>query len=163
MAAETKKMTLKANDGKIFEIEEDIARMSGVLKAIIDEKGCDKSMVPLPNVDGSNLAKIIEFLRKHQEFRKTADQSDDTKAFNRSFFDGLKDRREMVELLKAVNYLAIKELLDVVAQGIADRIKNMTLEKVRSFFGVESDYTKEEENAFREKYFWAFEGLDDED
>ncbi|WRX28336.1 SKP1 component, partial [Theobroma cacao] len=41
--------------------------------------------------------------------------------------------------------------------AVADRIKNKSVEYVRRFFGIENDYTPEEEAAIRAENEWAFE------
>ena len=45
---------------------------------------------------------------------------------------------------------------------MADRIKNKSVEYVRRFFGIESDYTPQEEAQLREEFAWAFEDVDED-
>ncbi|XVF33815.1 hypothetical protein REPUB_Repub18cG0003200 [Reevesia pubescens] len=66
-------------------------------------------------------------------------------------------------MILAANYLNIKDLLDMLNQAVADRIENKSVEYVRRFFGIENDYTAEEEAEVRAQNEWAFQGVDPED
>ncbi|MCI49592.1 SKP1-like protein 14-like, partial [Trifolium medium] len=55
-------------------------------------------------------------------------------------------------------------LLDFLSQVIADRIANKSVEYVRKYFGIENDFTPEDEAKLREELPWTFTGVDkDED
>ena len=56
----------------------------------------------------------------------------------------------------------IKEMLEFLNQSVADRIQNKSVEYVRRFFGIESDYTPQEEAQLREGCAWAFEDVDED-
>ncbi|XP_057798900.1 SKP1-like protein 11 [Salvia miltiorrhiza] len=45
---------------------------------------------------------------------------------------------------------------------IADRIRDKSPEWVRNLFGIENDYTPEEEEAVRMEYAWAFDDINDD-
>ncbi|KAI4353133.1 hypothetical protein L6164_002104 [Bauhinia variegata] len=166
MANQTNKVTLRARDGNIFQIEEDIATEFGTLKALIEEDGFSDSVIPLSNVWSPTLAKVIEYCRKHYEFRSRPDQNsgnrlNDEKAFDDDFISDL-DEAKLKEMLLAANYLDVKGLLNLISRTIADRIKNKSVEFIRKFFRVENDYTPQEERDVREKYAWTFQGVDDD-
>lgn len=59
--------------------------------------------------------------------------------------------------LQAANFLNIKGLLDLVANTIAELIKDMMPEEVRKIFNIENDFTKEEEEKLRGENEWAYE------
>ncbi|KAI4353137.1 hypothetical protein L6164_002108 [Bauhinia variegata] len=170
MAEQIKKVTLRARDGEVFTIEQDIAKEFGILERIMEEDGFSE-FFPVPNVRSAALEKVIQYCRKHLEFRTRAAQhgggqtdihnSGDAKAFDDGFVSDLSNN-ELRELIFAANYLEVKELLDLLSQTIADRIKNKSVEYAREFLGIENDYTTEELNALREKNAWAFEGVDDD-
>ncbi|KAF8033195.1 hypothetical protein BT93_D1947 [Corymbia citriodora subsp. variegata] len=61
-----KMITLRSSDGETFEIEEAAALQSRTLENMIDEN-CASTPIPLPNVNGKILAKVVEFCNKHAE------------------------------------------------------------------------------------------------
>lgn len=73
------------------------------------------------------------------------------------------NNEEVKELFLAANYLNIKKLLEFLSQVIADRIANKSVEYVRRYFGIENDYTPEEEAKLREELAWTFTGVDPDD
>ncbi|OVA07438.1 SKP1 component [Macleaya cordata] len=56
--AEKKVITLKSSDGVIFEVDEAVALESETIKQMIEDDCADGS-IPLPNVTGNILAKVI--------------------------------------------------------------------------------------------------------
>ncbi|KAJ6740590.1 SCF UBIQUITIN LIGASE SKP1 COMPONENT [Salix purpurea] len=50
----------------------------------------------------------------------------------------------------------------VQLRAVADRIQNRSVEYVRSFFGIDNDFTSEEEALLREEHAWAFEDVDED-
>jgi len=148
----SKKWILKSSDGDEFEIEESIAVQSGTIKNMIED---DYTLIPLPNVNTQKLILIIEYMKKHAE--KTNSNEEDIKKFDKEF---LKDKsyQNMFELLVAANYLHISDLMNLLCQTIADRIKNKSVKAVRQIFDIINDYTPEEEEKVREEHTWAHEG-----
>ena len=61
-----KKITLTSSDGKLFEVEEAVARQSQTIKHLIED-GCADNGIPVPNVTSKTLAKVIEYCRKHAD------------------------------------------------------------------------------------------------
>ncbi|KAI4353135.1 hypothetical protein L6164_002106 [Bauhinia variegata] len=165
MAKQTRKVTLKAQEGQVFDIDQDIAKEFGILNRIMEEDGLFE-FFPVSNVRGAALEKVIEYCQKHVEFRtraaqKDGDQTDNVKAFDDGFVNGLRNE-ELKELIVAADYLEVKKLLDLLIQTIANRIKNKSVEYVRKLFEIENDYTAEELNDLHQKNAWAFEGVDDD-
>ncbi|KAJ7982054.1 SKP1 [Quillaja saponaria] len=168
-----KKIKLKTADDQFFDVDEAIAMEFQTVKSFIED-GCisDDTVTPLPNVSGWALAKIIEYCVKHIEINAkpkpmtysdpdSKKYSSEVKAFEAKFLEGL-SAEEIKELILAANYLNIKYMLDFLNQSVADRIKNKSVEYVRKFFGIESDFTAEEEAKLREDNSWAFEGVDED-
>ena len=156
---------LKSADKFEFSVEESVVRESEIVRAFIEEEEFDEdSFIPLPNVKSKPLSKIIEYCKKHQKFRArtaadTDDASNDAKAFDQEFVKDLTDD-ELLELIMAANYLSVKDLLNLLSNKVADHIANKSVEYVRRFFGIENDYTPEEEAQLREANSWAFEDID---
>ncbi|KAK9941552.1 hypothetical protein M0R45_007256 [Rubus argutus] len=153
-----KMITLKSSDGEIFEIEEAVALESQTIKHMVED-GCADNAIPLPNVTGSILSKVIEYCRKHVEEGhdedKKEEKSDNLNTFDADFIKV--DRPVLFDLLLAANYLNIKGLLDLTCQAVADMIKHKSPEEVRKIFNINNDFTPEEEEDVRRENQWAFE------
>jgi S-phase kinase-associated protein 1 len=123
------------------------------------EDNCADSGIPLPNVTGKILAKVIEYCKKHVQGAGSEEgkplNEDDLKAWDLDFVKV--DQATLFELILAANYLNIKSLLDLTYQSGADMIKDKTPEEVRKIFSIENDFTPEEEEKIRQENKWAFE------
>ncbi|KAK8698354.1 hypothetical protein V6N13_114478 [Hibiscus sabdariffa] len=163
----TNKITLRAADNLDFEVDEAVAMELGTVKTFFDENpDASDDPIPLPNVSSKCLSTIIDYCKFHLALR-ARDHSSAVENEGKAYDDDLVktlDNDSLIQLVLAVNYLNIKDMLDMLNQGVADRIENKSVEYVRKFFGIENDYTPEEEAEARAQYQWAFEGLDpDED
>ena len=49
----------------------------------------------------------------------------------------------------------IKDLLDLTCAKVASLIKGKTPEEIREMFGIENDFTPEEEQAIKEENKWC--------
>ncbi|CAL1392456.1 unnamed protein product [Linum trigynum] len=153
-AAEKKLITLKSGDGESFEVEEAVAMQSQTIKHMIED-GCAGDGIPIPNVTGGILAKVIEFCNKHHQHPCQSDDAESMKIWDANFAKVGQDT--LYDLLLAANYLNVKDLLDLICQTVADLIKGKTPEEIRRYFNIENDFTKEEEEAIRRENQWAFE------
>ncbi|CAN0924896.1 SKP1-like protein 11 [Linum grandiflorum] len=59
--------------------------------------------------------------------------------------------------LKAVDYLNIKELLDLKCRKAAHMISEKTTEDMRKIFNIKNDFTPEEEANIRIENRWAYQ------
>ncbi|KAG9157594.1 hypothetical protein Leryth_023896 [Lithospermum erythrorhizon] len=146
---ETRKFTLKSSDGEAFEVDEGVAVQCQTIKRIIEDDCVDTTtVIPLANVTGNILSKVIEYCKKHAT-------DDEVKAFDEEFVK--LDHPTLFDLIMAANYLDIKSLLDLTCLKVADMIKDYSPEEVRKVFNIENDFTPEEEAAIRNEHSWAFE------
>jgi S-phase kinase-associated protein 1 len=63
-AAEKKMLTLQSSDKQLFQVEEAVGMRSQTIKHMIEDD-CASNVIPLLNVTGSILAKVIEYCTKH--------------------------------------------------------------------------------------------------
>ncbi|MEW5304029.1 MAG: hypothetical protein WDW38_003175 [Sanguina aurantia] len=154
------KVKLCSSDTQLFEVDEDVAFESQTIKSIVEDAGVDDA-IPLPNVSGKILAKVIEYSKYHVEARSTADSAkpakteDEVKVWDTEFVRV--DQATLFDLILAANYLNIKGLLDLTCSTVAQMIKGKTPEEIRKTFNIKNDFTPEEEDEVRRENQWAFD------
>nr|GMD72209.1 SKP1-like protein 1A [Ipomoea batatas] len=148
----TKMIILRSSDGEIFEVEEAVALEMQMIKYMIDDE-CANTTIPIANVTGKILNKVIEYCKSHAETAQTS--QDDLKDFDANFIKV--DHQTLSDLIIAANFLNVKSLLDLTCQAVANLIEKMTVEEVRKFFNIQNDFTPEEEEEIRKANAWAFE------
>ncbi|KAL5702110.1 hypothetical protein ACHQM5_027368 [Ranunculus cassubicifolius] len=148
-----KKVTLTAVDGQIFEVEKSVCALSKTINGIIEDIHGDDLNIPLPNVTGPVLAKVLDYCTKHTEEK----EEKICKGYDTELAESLKqDQEQLFGLILAANYLNIKGLLDLTTKTVADMIIGKSVEEIRETFKIVNDYTAEEEAKIREDYKWAF-------
>nr|GLL41324.1 SKP1-like protein 1A [Ipomoea trifida] len=152
MMSSTKMIILRSSDEEIFEVEESVALEMQTIKYMIDDE-CVDTVIPIANVTGKILAKVIEYCKLHAEAAKTS--QDDLKDFDANFIKV--DNQTLLDLIMAANFLNIKSLLDLTCQAVANLIENKTVEELRKNFNIQNDFTPEEEEEVRRENAWAFE------
>ncbi|XP_006345343.1 SKP1-like protein 1B [Solanum tuberosum] len=151
MSSLTKFLTLKTCDGKVFVLDEAIAVRSQAIKNMVEDN-CVSNVIPLPNVRSKTMTKVIEYWKKHSEEGVSKNMfMDFDKAFVKVHHSILYD------LILAANFLNDKEILDMICQEVANRIKGKTPEEIRKEFDIKNDFTPEEEEDICKDNAWAFE------
>jgi len=156
------KVKLQSSQGDEFTVDVEVACLSNVIKAMIDDSGTD-DVVPLPNVKTSTLEKVIEYCKYHRENPapelpkplKSANLSEVVSKWDLDFISI--DQDAIFDLIMAANYLDIKSLLDLTCATIASMIKGKTPEQIRKQFNITNDFTPEEEAQVREENKWCEE------
>jgi S-phase kinase-associated protein 1 len=69
-----KKITLRCSDGQTFEVEKAVAQKLLAIKRMIDDGFAD-DVIPLPNVTGPILARVINYHEKHGQTARPSDGS----------------------------------------------------------------------------------------
>ncbi|CAN6200872.1 unnamed protein product [Urochloa humidicola] len=164
---EEKTVTLVSSDGARFEVREAAASLSQTVRRMIDGSSV---VVPLSNIDARTLSMVIEYCNKHAPAPAPADADpaaespsaeaaaageEDLKWFDKEFLRV--DRETLFSLIKAAHHLKIEGLLDLTCNTVADMIKGMTAEEIGQTFGIQNDFTPEEQEAIRLENPWAFE------
>ncbi|XP_006347116.1 SKP1-like protein 11 [Solanum tuberosum] len=150
MSSSTKLLTLKTCDGKEFVLDESIAVRSQTIKNMVEDD-CVSNVIPLPNVHSKTMTKVIEYWKKHSEEDVSKDM---LLEFDKAF---VKVHHSILHaLILAANFLNNKEILDIMCQEVANRIKGSPQE-IRKEFDIKNDITSEEEEAIRKENAWAFE------
>nr|GMD96195.1 SKP1-like protein 1B [Ipomoea batatas] len=149
-AVEEKKVKVMSSDGQMFELSQKVALQWQTLKRMI-EVDCADQCIPIPQVTGKILEKVIEYCKKHVEVSSFKE----LRTFDLEFIKV--DQATLFDLIQAANYLDVTDLLHLTCQTFADSIKDKTPEEVRQILNIENDFTPEEEEEIRKEYQWAFE------
>ncbi len=122
-------MTIKlaSSEGIEFTVEKKAAQLSVLLKNLLEDIGESENVIPLPNVSGHILERVIEWCVHHLN-------DPDSKQFDSELTK--LDKETLFELILAANYLDIKPLLDLTCQTAANLIKGKTTEEIKKIFNI---------------------------
>ncbi|KAI1378780.1 Skp1 family, dimerization domain-containing protein [Hypoxylon crocopeplum] len=100
-------------------------------------------------------------LTEEEKKKREADENSEYERIKRGSWEGIPqwckdflmnlDQSQLMSLILAANYLDIPVVLDYGTKTIAHQVKDMTTEQMREFFGVENDFTPEEEEQIRKE------------
>ncbi|KAL9249034.1 SKP1-like protein [Drosera capensis] len=127
-----------------------------------EEDGCNEEedagkVVPLPIVTSSILAKVIEYCKKHVESSKSEDgvAKDALKEWDTDFVNVDLDTLYHLIMVSA-DFMNVKGLLRLTCRRVADIIHGKTPEEIRQSFGIQNDFTPEEEEEIKKQNQWAY-------
>lgn len=125
-------------------------------------------VIPLPNVTGPILQKVIEWCAHHRSDPpapdSSASQSDDFMRQQQRLTEDIDewdtefvkvDQGTLFELILAANYMEIRPLLDLTCKTVANMIKGKNPEEIRKTFNIINDFTPEEEEQVRRENEWC--------
>ena len=160
---ESKKIILVSNDGVKKEISKKAAQKSLLIKNAIEDYQ-DNEEVPLTNVKGQILDKVIEYLNHYEneepkqikeplegEFKDCVDEWDC------KFIDIELDL--IFEIIIAANYMNIDSLLKLACARVAGHCSGKKTEELRKMFNIENDFTPEELKEIDEESKYCTEEL----
>ena len=177
-----REVTLVSSDSQEFKLPEKIASLSGLVKSTLggtkndggaddddegasggEDDGNDESLViPLGNISGDHLADVVKFIEFHAknpmpEIEKpitsaekfVEDLGDD---FYRDFTK--RNQEYIFEMISAANFMDVAPLLDLMCASVAALLKGKTPEQIKETFGIEGDFTPEEEEKVEKENPW---------
>ena len=155
---------LESSDEVVVTVPAEIADMSVTIKNMredLDPEG--EATIPLPNVTGKILQRVILYCTHHHEHpepaateeKKDEKRTDDISPWDKEFCEV--DQATLFELILAANYLDIKPLLDLTCKTVANRIKGKSPEEIRKTFNIKNDFTPEEEEQIRKENDWCMD------
>ncbi|KAF8381459.1 hypothetical protein PRIPAC_70601 [Pristionchus pacificus] len=165
-------VTLVSSDSQEFKVEPKIAAMSKTVSTLMEALNMDetanaevfdKNPIPLPNVEGFVLEKVVEWCEKHKDDEPIVEQTDDGKEkcttdipeWDIDFFKV--DQKTLFGVLQAANYMDIKGLMINACKTVANMIKGKSAQQIRDHFHIVKDLTDEEEEKIRKENSWCDE------
>jgi S-phase kinase-associated protein 1 len=131
---------LVSSDGVKFDVSTTTARRSVTIANMLDDIGDEAgATIPLPNVTGLILEKVLEYCDSKEPWEPKVDHS------------------TLFELMLAANYLDISPLLDLLCHTTVGMIRGRSTEEIRKIFNIKNDFTPEEEAAIRKENEWCEE------
>jgi len=155
-------LRLVSQEQEKFPVPKKVALQSELIKTM-SEGDKEEKEIPLPNVKGPVLNKVVSYMKYHAENPakeiekplKSANMAEVVSQWDAEFVDV--DQELLFELILAANYMDIKPLLDLTCAKVASMIKGKTPEQIRKTFNIQNDFTPEEEEAVRAENKWAEE------
>jgi len=149
-------LNLTSSDSMKLTIDSKAALRSNLLKGLIQDYD-QESEIPMPDIRGEVLKKIIEYLTHYKDIEPKEIQrplpsdnlKDVTDEWDVNFMDSM-DLDTNFDLINAANYMDIKSLLDLSCAKIASKMKGKSAEEIRNMFNIECDLTEEELKEYEE-------------
>ena len=139
---------LVSKDNQVFTVNARSIILSSLIQDMIEENEDEMPRIPVPNVEGKTLEKVIEYCNYHydkpiEEIEKPlkGDVNDYICEWDKKFLE--MEQHVLIDVIMASNYLNIKSLLDLTCAKIASMIRGKSPQQIRDIFGIENDFTKE--------------------
>lgn len=158
-------VTVIAKGGEEVQMEEAVARKSGLISDILDDN--PEESVPLNDIEKAHLDKVHEFMKRMKDHEMpeiakpvTTNNFADavTDQWSIQYIDSMEED-EVFAIGLAANKMNVQKLLELVACKIATRVKGQSVETMRAVFGMENDFTPEEEAQVAEEIKMAEENF----
>jgi len=136
-------VTLSSSDDKSFTLPKDVALLSVTVGNMLNNISLSSegggSAIPLTNLNGKTLEKVIEYCTYHKDNPVPPRSEDDYSVDNISEWD-LKfidvEIPFLFDLVLAANYLDITSLLDLGCKAIAKHIIGKSAEEIEETFRI---------------------------
>ncbi|KAJ1643549.1 hypothetical protein J3B02_001412 [Coemansia erecta] len=163
---------LTTAEGAIIEVEREVIEQSGTIRNILNDVRMSDKPIPLPNVSGPILTKIIQYCEHHkndssrrqlkQESQNIENDSSEA-AIQRAIekmdeFDHnfcRVDQGTLFDILLAANFLDIQPLLDLAGYTVANMINGKTVKEIRDTFHIKNDFSPEDEERVIKENSWC--------
>eukprot|EP01062_Namystynia_karyoxenos_P030867 TRINITY_DN22966_c0_g1_i1.p2 TRINITY_DN22966_c0_g1~~TRINITY_DN22966_c0_g1_i1.p2 ORF type:complete len:170 (+),score=72.99 TRINITY_DN22966_c0_g1_i1:88-597(+) len=159
--ADERKVILVSADEKKLPVSRAACQMSGLLKDLLEEQpdeGGETVEIPVTNVNAHVLEKIIEYMTEHHNNRAPELE----RPLKQNLFEILQpwdakfiqphNEQFVFELIMGANFLNVRDLLELACARVAEWVKEKSVEEIREMFGLENDFTPEEEERLRKEH-----------
>ena len=151
-----------SKEGDSYEVLLKVAKLSKLVDESVGDDESEETLdIPLPNVKGVVLGKVIEYCQHYVEEPMT----EITTPLPASTLEAIVQpwycefvRLEHVllfELVTAANYMNIQPLLDLTCLAVSVMIKGKSADEIRKIFNISSDFSPEEQAQVQEENKWC--------
>ena len=140
-------LVLVSQEGKEYQVEKGVAQLNQTIKNLTEDVS-SSTPIPLVDIPGKVLEKIIEHSKYHYEHPKPKEKVEDVSKIEFCEWDleFIKLENELLfGIVLAANYLENQDLLDLACSTLANMIKGKPVEEIRKTFNIKNDFTPEEE------------------
>jgi len=176
---ESTNVELVSSDGVKFYVSHEAAKLSGLIRNTLGFNGSveddadgsdsdnedDVQTVPLEKTESKYLGDVVEFMNYYHtnpmpEVEKPLDTAEKfVEKLGDDFYRNYtkKDMDYVFEMVKIANFMDIPPLLDLMCATVASALKGKTPEEIQKTFGIEADFTPEDEEKTVEENPWLEE------
>ncbi|KAI1197552.1 s-phase kinase-associated protein 1 [Nemania serpens] len=156
-------VTLIGNDGVEVQATLQAVQQSITLKSmleLLDEEQTTGQPIPLPEVKGEALRKVMQWCEHHRaepvedRIPDISEQPSELPAWDVEFLT--LDKEILFQVSNAANYLEIPRLLRYAAATIASNLRGKSTEEMREYLNIENDLTSEQEEQIRKENIWVW-------
>ena len=146
---------LVSNDKQEFQVEKQVVLQSILIKNILEDLDQEETpTIPLPNIKGQTLKKVLEYCEQHRDDEVDENKSEEERfdvskldkvisEWDKSYIDV--EDEDLFEIILAANYLDIKSLMELGCRTVTNKLKGKSPQEIREIFGIENDLDKENE------------------
>lgn len=150
---------LVSSDDVKFEVEKSVAMMAITIKNMLQDVPEGDNEIPLPNVEGKVLEKILVWMRHYNKNPIVIDEEKkDEKSIELNEFDTefcKMDDKLLFDSILSCNYLDLSQLLNVLCKKIAGEIRGKSVDQIRERFGIINDFSEDEMKKIKEENAWV--------
>eukprot|EP00298_Acanthocystis_sp_HF-20_P025882 c3828_g1_i1.p1 GENE.c3828_g1_i1~~c3828_g1_i1.p1 ORF type:complete len:153 (+),score=67.09 c3828_g1_i1:108-566(+) len=144
---------LVSEDGQTFESKRAAIEILQTVKYAIEASSGNEA-VPVGNVKGDVLRKVLDFCEFNADATKTEDEK---KAWKNEYIKV--EPQVIVQLLLAADFLDCPQLLDVASQAVIDVLLTNSPAKILEHFKIKADASEAEKKEVRASSAWCEEYL----
>ena len=139
-------MILESNDGMKFCVRREPMLISNLIETIVEStEDTQDTEIPLPNVTGGTLTRIIEFCEYYEQepmkqiprpLPSSGAFEDVVNGWCNQFISSFCTKEALFELIQAAHYMDIPPLLELGCAKIASMIRGKNIAEIKTIMGL---------------------------
>jgi len=143
------KIRISTSDGQVFEVPEDVAKVSETLKHMVEEAEGGGPPHPLPLVSSAQWILIRKWIDIRLDSNPNRLEGTALKAWDDEFWNV--SHAVIFDLILASNYLNINRLFRQGTAVVAEQIRDKTPDEILAFYNMRNTLTSAEEKTLAEE------------